>query len=137
MASVSAATFLCSRTSLRFPLKIDNQMQLMSKSLRVETVGFGRTHIRTSRLQITCAAKQETVEKVCEIVRNQLALPPEKEITPQTTFSDLGADSLDTVEIVMGLEEKFDITVQEDNQDNINCIQDAADLIEQLVAKKS
>lgn len=42
-------------------------------------------------------AKQETVDKVCEIVRKQLALPPEKEITPQTTFSDLGADSLDTV----------------------------------------
>lgn len=42
-------------------------------------------------------AKQETVDKVCEIVRKQLALPPEKEITPRTTFSDLGADSLDTV----------------------------------------
>lgn len=41
------------------------------------------------------------------------------------------------VEIVMGLEEEFDITVQEDNQDNINCIQDAADLIEQLVSKKT
>lgn len=42
-------------------------------------------------------AKQETVDKVCEIVRKQLALPADKEITPQTTFSDLGADSLDTV----------------------------------------
>ena len=41
------------------------------------------------------------------------------------------------VEIVMGLEEEFDITVQEDNQDNISCIQEAADLIEQLVANKS
>ena len=42
-------------------------------------------------------AKQETVDKVCEIVRKQLALPADKEITPQTTFTDLGADSLDTV----------------------------------------
>lgn len=132
MASVSA-TFLCSRTStVRLPV------QMMGTSLRLATVGYGGfPRIRTSRLQITCAAKQETVDKVCEIVRKQLALPPEKEITPQTTFSDLGADSLDTVEIVMGLEEEFDITVQEDNQDNITCIQEAADLIELLVAKKT
>ncbi|XP_057767669.1 acyl carrier protein 1, chloroplastic-like isoform X3 [Salvia miltiorrhiza] len=136
MASVSA-NFLCARTSVRVP---PNQMML-SKSLRLATVGWGRTpgfpRLATSRFQITCAAKKETVDKVCEIVRKQLALPADKEITPQTTFTDLGADSLDTVEIVMGLEEEFDITVQEDNQDNITCIQEAADLIEQLVAKKS
>ncbi|KAL1554038.1 acyl carrier protein [Salvia divinorum] len=134
MASVSA-NFLCSRTSVRLP----NQMMMSKKSLRLATVGWGRTPgLTTSRFQITtCAAKKETVDKVCEIVRKQLALPADKEITPQTTFTDLGADSLDTVEIVMGLEEEFDITVQEDNQDNISCIQEAADLIEQLVANKS
>ncbi|XP_047938375.1 acyl carrier protein 1, chloroplastic-like [Salvia hispanica] len=135
MASVSA-NFVCSRTSIRLP----NQM-ITSKSLRLATVGWGRTpgfpRLTSSRFQISCAAKQETVDKVCEIVRKQLALPADKEITPQTTFTDLGADSLDTVEIVMGLEEEFDITVQEDNQDNISCIQEAADLIEQLVANKS
>lgn len=41
------------------------------------------------------------------------------------------------VEIVMGLEEEFDISVQEENQDNITCIQEAADLIDQLVTKPS
>ncbi|XP_057767666.1 acyl carrier protein 2, chloroplastic-like isoform X2 [Salvia miltiorrhiza] len=96
MASVSA-NFLCARTSVRVP---PNQMML-SKSLRLATVGWGRTpgfpRLATSRFQITCAAKKETVDKVCEIVRKQLALPADKEITPQTTFTDLGADSLDTV----------------------------------------
>ncbi|KAL1562877.1 acyl carrier protein [Salvia divinorum] len=129
MASVSA-NFLCS-------VRLPNQMMLC-KSLRLATVGWRSTsRLTTSCFQITCAAKKETVDKVCEIVRKQLALPADKEITPQTTFTDLGADSLDTVEIVMGLEEEFDITVQEDNQDSISCIQEAADLIEQLVANKS
>ena len=46
---------------------------------------------------INCQAKPETVQKVCEIVRKQLALPPESELTPDTKFAALGADSLDTV----------------------------------------
>lgn len=42
-------------------------------------------------------AQPETVQKVCDIVRKQLALPAESELTPDTKFSALGADSLDTV----------------------------------------
>jgi len=42
-------------------------------------------------------AQPETLQKVCDIVRKQLALPKESELTPDTKFSDLGADSLDTV----------------------------------------
>ena len=77
------------------------------------------------------------MEKVCEIVRKQLALPPESELTPDTKFAALGADSLDTVEIVMGLEEEFDISVEEESSENITTVQEAADLIEKLVQKKS
>ncbi|KAL5662875.1 hypothetical protein ACJX0J_022983, partial [Zea mays] len=58
-------------------------------------------------------AKQETVEKVSEIVKNQLALPEDTGVTGETKFVDIGADSLDTVEIVMGLEEAFQISVDE------------------------
>lgn len=43
------------------------------------------------------------MEKVCEIVRTQLALPPESELTPESKFSALGADSLDTVSIPISL----------------------------------
>lgn len=42
-------------------------------------------------------AKPETVQKVCDIVRKQLALPAETDLTPESKFSALGADSLDTV----------------------------------------
>lgn len=42
-------------------------------------------------------AKPETVEKVCEIVRKQLALPADSAVTGESKFSTLGADSLDTV----------------------------------------
>ncbi|GMI84605.1 acyl carrier protein 2 [Hibiscus trionum] len=90
-----------------------------------------------ARLQISCAAKKETVDKVCEVVRKQLAIEDDVPITGESTFLDLGADSLDTVEIVMGLEEEFGITVEEDNAQSITTVQDAADLIEGLCSKKS
>ncbi|GFZ21853.1 acyl carrier protein 5 [Actinidia rufa] len=81
-------------------------------------------------------AKPETVNKVCEIVRKQLALPAETAVTGESKFATLGADSLDTVEIVMGLEEAFDISVKEDSAQTIATVQDAADLIEDLVMEK-
>ncbi|KAL5701441.1 citrate synthase [Ranunculus cassubicifolius] len=88
------------------------------------------------RLQVSCAAaKPETVDKVCEIVRKQLALPTEVVVAGDSKFSALGADSLDTVEIVMGLEEAFDITVEEENAQTIETVQDAANLIEGLIEK--
>ncbi|MQL79377.1 hypothetical protein Taro_011802 [Colocasia esculenta] len=82
-------------------------------------------------------AKPETVDKVCEIVRKRLALPPETTLSGESSFAALGADSLDTVEIVMGLEEEFDITIEEDGSQNITTVQEAADLIDGLVQKKS
>ncbi|GMI79071.1 acyl carrier protein 5 [Hibiscus trionum] len=90
-----------------------------------------------ARLRISCAAKPETVDKVCEIVRKQLAVPSDKPVTGESKFAELGADSLDTVEIVMGLEEEFGITVEEDNAQNIATVLDAAELIDKLCGGKS
>lgn len=104
-------------------------------SLGWERTGF--PSLRTSRFQISCAAKPETVNKVCDIVRKQLALSDDTVLTPETKFAELGADSLDTVEIVMGLEEEFDITVEEENSENIATVQEAADIIDKLVEKKA
>ncbi|KAB2049532.1 Acyl carrier 2, chloroplastic -like protein [Gossypium arboreum] len=89
-----------------------------------------------ARLRISCAAKPETVDKVCEIARKQLALSSDEPVTGASKFSDLGADSLDTVEIVMGIEEEFGVTIKEDNAQNITTVQDAADLIEKLCRAK-
>lgn len=85
---------------------------------------------------IVCAAKAETVSKVCDIVINQLALPKETTLTAESKFSELGADSLDTVEIVMALEEEFKITMEEESAESITTVQEAADLIEKLVQNK-
>ncbi|XP_021291553.1 acyl carrier protein 1, chloroplastic-like [Herrania umbratica] len=90
---------------------------------------------RSLRFRVSCAAKPETVNKVCEIVRKQLALPDDSSITGESKFSALGADSLDTVEIVMGLEEEFGISVEEESAQSISTVQDAADLIEKLMDK--
>ncbi|KAF2287712.1 hypothetical protein GH714_002413 [Hevea brasiliensis] len=81
-------------------------------------------------------AKPETLDKVCEIVRNQLALAPDAVVNGESKFVALGADSLDTVEIVMGLEEEFGISVEEETAQSIVSVQDAADLIEKLLEKK-
>ncbi|KAL2539406.1 Acyl carrier protein 4 [Abeliophyllum distichum] len=137
MASVSA-TFVTFEKSLKLSCRTNNQIKGTSASLI--SVGWARNagfpSLRISRSRITCAAKPETVQKVSDIVREQLALSAETELTPDTKFTALGADSLDTVEIVMGLEEEFGINVEEESSDNITTIQEAAELIEKLVEKK-
>ncbi|EEF51709.1 acyl carrier protein 4, chloroplastic [Ricinus communis] len=97
----------------------------------------GFPSLKASRFRISCAAKPETVDKVCDIVRKQLALAPEIKLSPESKFSELGADSLDTVEIVMELEQEFEISVEEESSQNITTVQEAADLIEKLVEKKA
>lgn len=69
-------------------------------------------------------------------MKNQLAVAEDTVITGETKFVDLGADSLDTVEIVMGLEEAFQITVDESSAQVIQTVEDAAALIDKLVAEK-
>ncbi|KAG6509516.1 hypothetical protein ZIOFF_027509 [Zingiber officinale] len=81
-------------------------------------------------------AKPETMEKVCFIVRKQLAIADDTPVTGESIFSQLGADSLDTVEIVMGLEEEFGISVEEESAQSISTVQHAADMIELLLEKK-
>nr|GMD79064.1 acyl carrier protein 1, chloroplastic-like [Ipomoea batatas] len=56
-----------------------------------------RVQPTTRRLVVTAAAKPETVTKVCDIVKKQLALPEGTEVAGDSKFAHLGADSLDTV----------------------------------------
>ncbi|KAK1293144.1 hypothetical protein QJS10_CPB17g01457 [Acorus calamus] len=86
--------------------------------------------------QLPEQAKPETVDKVCEIVKKQLALSDDSTVTGESKFAALGADSLDTVEIVMSLEEAFGISVEEESAQSIATVQDAANLIEKLVEAK-
>ena len=68
-------------------------------------------------------------EKVRNIVTKQLGLG-EDEVNNESSFiDDLGADSLDTVELVMSLEEEFDIEISDDEAENILTVQAAIDHI--------
>ncbi|KAK3200480.1 hypothetical protein Dsin_023895 [Dipteronia sinensis] len=125
-ASVSINSRLTARASSLKLAALSNQGR--------STLSF-RLRPQTARLRVSCAAKSETVEKVCQIVKKQLALPNDTAVTGESTFVSLGADSLDTVEIVMGLEEEFGISVEEDSAQSILTVQDAADLIEKLKEK--
>ncbi|KAL5204958.1 hypothetical protein ABZP36_009829 [Zizania latifolia] len=98
------------------------------------TARRGLVSFRSPRFRVFCAAKAETVGKVMQIVQKQLALGDDVKLAPESKFTELGADSLDTVEIVMALEEEFKITVEEDNAQSITTIQEAADLIDKLAA---
>ena len=68
-------------------------------------------------------------EQVYEIIQRKLSVNPEQ-ITPEASFTeDLGADSLDTVELVMDLEEQFNITIPEEDQEKLRTVQDAIDYL--------
>ncbi|HEY9617368.1 acyl carrier protein [Pantanalinema rosaneae CENA516] len=68
-------------------------------------------------------------EKVQKIVAEQLGVDA-SEVTPQASFAnDLGADSLDTVELVMALEEEFDIEIPDEAAEEIATVQAAVDYI--------
>ena len=69
-------------------------------------------------------------ERVIDIVAEQLGVSKEQ-VTPETSFvNDLGADSLDTVELVMELEEEFDINIPDDAAEKIQTVGQAIDYIE-------
>ncbi len=70
-------------------------------------------------------------EQVYEIIQRKLSVNLEQ-ITPEASFTeDLGADSLDTVELVMDLEEEFNISIPEEDQEKLRTVQDAIDYLEQ------
>jgi len=76
------------------------------------------------------AAKKEIVEKVKQIISEQLGVD-EAEVTPSASFTDdLGADSLDQVELVMALEEEFGLSISDEDTERILTMQDAIDYVD-------
>ncbi|SHI71412.1 acyl carrier protein [Malonomonas rubra DSM 5091] len=68
-------------------------------------------------------------ERVKQIVAEQLGVD-EDQVTPDAAFmDDLGADSLDTVELVMALEEEFDVEISDEDAEKIQKVKDAVDYI--------
>jgi acyl carrier protein len=76
---------------------------------------------------------QEIFEKVKKIVAEQLEVDP-NDVKPEANFAnDLNADSLDTVELVMALEEEFDVEIPDEAAEQIATVQAAVDYISNKV----
>ncbi|AEJ39408.1 acyl carrier protein [Sulfobacillus acidophilus TPY] len=75
------------------------------------------------------ATKEEIFDKVKEIIVDQLGVE-EEEVTPEASFiDDLGADSLDIVELIMALEEEFGLEIPDDEAEKISTVNDAVEYI--------
>ncbi len=73
-------------------------------------------------------------DEVKEVIVEQLNVAPE-EVKPEAKFvEDLGADSLDVVEMIMALEEKFEIEIPDSEAEKIQTVQDVLDFIEKAKA---
>ena len=72
----------------------------------------------------------EVLNKVVDIVCDQLSVSKD-DVNPESSFvEDLGADSLDTVELVMAFEEEFEVEIPDDEAERITTIQSAVEWIE-------
>lgn len=73
------------------------------------------------------------LEKLQEVIAGVLSVDP-NEIEPETTFmEDLGADSLDVYQIIMGIEEAFDIEIPVDKAEQITTVEEAVNLIRSIM----
>jgi len=75
----------------------------------------------------------DTLDKIIEIVAEELAVDKD-EITEESSFiEDLGADSLDVVELVMAFEEEFDVEIPDEDAENIRTVEDAVNYLEEIL----
>ena len=75
-------------------------------------------------------SQADTFEKVKKIIIEQLSVDKPEKVIPEASFiDDLGADSLDTVELVMALEEEFDIEIPDEEAEKITTVQAVVDYI--------
>lgn len=83
-------------------------------------------------------SQNDIFEKVKSIVVEQLSIDHPEQVTPESNFAnDLGADSLDVVELVMALEEEFEIEIPDEAAEGIATVQAAVDYIKKQVAAKA
>lgn len=72
--------------------------------------------------------RSEIYTKVVDAVADTMNKDP-KEITEETTFDELSADSLDKIELISNMEDTFDTTIEDDALEKINSVADAVDAI--------
>jgi acyl carrier protein len=80
-------------------------------------------------------SQADTFERVKKIIIEQLSVDKPEKVIPDASFiDDLGADSLDTVELVMALEEEFEIEIPDEEAEKITTVQAVVDYINIHVA---
>ena len=72
-------------------------------------------------------------ERLIEIIAHQLGVAADNVTSDASFMEDLGADSLDTVELVMALEEEFDLEIPDSDAEKIQTVQDALDYLDENV----
>ena len=70
--------------------------------------------------------------KMIDIIVEQLSVDKEKVVPAASFVDDLGADSLDLVELIMAMEEAFDVEIPDEDAEKIRTVQNAIDYVEKL-----
>jgi acyl carrier protein len=81
------------------------------------------------------APESDTAKKVVAILAEQLGVPSEEISPEQAIVEDLGADSLDVVELVMAVEAEFKIAIVDEDAECVRTVGDLSDLVSRLVAE--
>jgi acyl carrier protein len=80
-------------------------------------------------------AAEETVRRVKDLIAESLGVNPTEVVADASFIDDLGADSLDIVELVMAIEKEFNIEIPDEDAEKISTVQDAIDYIAQRASK--
>lgn len=75
------------------------------------------------------ATKEEVVAKVVDLISSSLGVSPDEIEASNSFIDDLGADSLDIVDLVILIEKEFDIEIPDEDAEKITTVQDAVDYI--------
>jgi acyl carrier protein len=71
-------------------------------------------------------------QEMVDIIVEQLSVEKDKVVSEASFVDDLGADSLDLVELIMAMEEKFDIEIPDEDAEKIVTVRDAVDYVDKI-----
>jgi acyl carrier protein len=77
----------------------------------------------------------DIIERVKKIIMEQLDVAAEDVVPTASFVDDLGADSLDQVELIMAMEEEFNVSISDEDAEKIATVQDAIDYIQKALSK--
>jgi acyl carrier protein len=125
-----------SRTGTGPIVACGTQIMIHELRSRLQIVLLANLHVAEYRGGTNFMADKSIEEKVKDIIVEQLGVNPEQ-VTPQASFiEDLGADSLDIVELVMAFEEEFSVEVPDEDAEKLQTVGDVINYIKQRAKPK-